>query len=129
MDYVDLAQKYHRDIDGRVAEALRALAGSGRKHPCRGGCAWCCRLPVNATAPEGKLAARYIEEKFNTKDKGALIVRIRGWLAWYKTGEHARERVDCPFLERELCSIYGVRPMGCRVHYSEDASACMRVSQ
>ncbi len=84
---------------------------------------------MNATAPEGTLAAKYIEDYFNVKDKGVLIERMKDWLAWYKEGGSATGRVECPFLRDSLCSIYEARPMGCRVHYSADAEGCRRAME
>jgi hypothetical protein len=126
MDYIGTARKYHEDIERIVAETLRTLSSAGRRPGCRRGCAWCCRLVVNATAPEGELAAGYIDANLREEDKGALIEKIKRWLVWYGQGRYSTKRVECPFLASELCSIYHVRPMGCRVHYSGDADACRR---
>src|SRR5512135_2904330 len=114
---IEIAGKYHATLDAAVRDTLAGMKGKGIVPPCGKGCAWCCHLPVNATAPEGALAAKYIEDYFNVKDKGALIERMKDWLAWYKEGGPATGRVECPFLRDSLCSIYEVRPMGCRVHY------------
>ena len=123
---IEIAGEYHARLDAAVRDALVSIKGKGIVPPCGKGCAWCCHLPVNATAPEGMLAAKYIEGKFNAKDKGVFIERMKGWVAWYKEGRSAIGRVECPFLRSNICSIYDARPMGCRVHYSQDAEACMR---
>ncbi len=32
---------------------------------------------------------------------------------------HARERGDCPFLEKNLCGIHAIKPLGCRVYFCD----------
>ena len=34
----------------------------------------------------------------------------------------ARERGDCPFLVDNLCSVQGVKPLGCRVYYCDPSA-------
>ncbi len=125
----EIAGEYYATLDAAVRDTLARMKGKGIVPPCGKGCSWCCHLPVNATAPEGALVAKYIEDKFNVKDKGALIERMSGWLAWYKGGKSASGRAECPFLRDSLCSIYEVRPMGCRVHYSADVEGCRRAME
>ena len=126
---IEIAWEYHARLDAAVRDTLAGMKGKGIVPPCGKGCAWCCRLPVHATEPEGALAAKYIEENFKTKDKSVVIGRMRGWLSWYKESGLRSERVECPFLKDSSCSIYDVRPMGCRVHYSKDADCCRRAME
>ena len=117
--------------------AQKALAGTGIKPPCRMGCNWCCRLPIQATTPEGMLAAEYIRENLDAGEAAALLARIKGWLDWFSkdfqklahSGVVPREIYmkhgpGCPFLSGGLCAIYPVRPMGCRVHFSRNEVLC-----
>jgi Fe-S-cluster containining protein len=33
--------------------------------------------------------------------------------------EAARVRGDCPFLEKNLCGVHGIKPIGCRVYFCD----------
>ncbi len=136
MEPEERAGTFHRDIDSRVAEALKGLSESGRKLPCGPGCSWCCHLPVRATAPEGRLVAAWLRSNISKDALPGLRHKIEGWLTWQReelphciTGaDISRAYVlhgpPCPFLKGGLCGIYPVRPMGCRVHFSYDVLRC-----
>jgi len=127
-----IASKYHADIDTEVGRAVVRLAGAGIAVQCRKGCSWCCRLPVRATVPEGVLVAGYLLEKLHGGDMAALKGRISSWLTVIRRDEETRDAwgfrrkglematfppvPPCPFLTDDLCLVYPVRPMGCRVH-------------
>ena len=132
---MNLARQFLNEIN---EAAQKALAETGADVPCRKGCAWCCRLPIQATPPEGMLAAEYIRENLGREEASALFARIKGWLDWFsKDFQKLAQSVvvpreiymkhgpGCPFLADGLCAIYPVRPMGCRVHFSHDEALCM----
>lgn len=126
----DLAKAYLREIDDALVRAEGALTGMGLAISCRPGCSSCCSLPVNATYPEAVLAASYIRERFSPDEIRALLDRADEWIAWsgdelsgYANGAdlasvYSLYGPGCPLLKDGLCSIYPVRPMGCRVHCS-----------
>ena len=138
-----IARKYHRDIDDAVAGAAGELARAGLVIPCEKGCSWCCRLPVRATAPEAALVAAYLIENLPKSELIALKARMECWLdlarrdeeardAWgfRKVGPPAEELPQCPLLSSDLCIVYPVRPMGCRVHATAlTAEHCRSVVQ
>jgi hypothetical protein len=81
--------------------------------------------------PEAELAAGYILETFPADSLARLNATGAAWLDWDEKAlpGHVRGGLDeadaysmhgpgCPFLDGGLCSIYPVRPMGCRVHNS-----------
>lgn len=127
---IELARKYHRDLDAVIGGAAEGLAREGRPVVCAMGCASCCRLPVLATLPEAALVARHVADNL-PRDAAAVTARLEAWLAWTESelpalsarGVPTREAYlergpGCPFLEEEACMIYPARPMGCRVHSS-----------
>ena len=131
---MNLARQFLKEIDETVQ---KALAETGADVPCRMGCNWCCRLPIQATTPEGVLAAEYIRKNLGAEEAAALFARIKGWLDWFskdfqtlaQSGKVPRDIYmkhgpGCPFLVDGLCAIYPVRPMGCRVHFSRDEALC-----
>lgn len=129
--YAGLASEYLKKIDEAVKRGEDRLAGTGRKMSCYPGCSSCCRLPLQATIPEAELAASYVLDTFPADRLVLLKEKGAAWLAWCEDSlpGHVRGGLDeadaysihgpgCPFLEGGLCSIYAVRPMGCRVHNS-----------
>jgi Fe-S-cluster containining protein len=136
-DYIAIAQKYLCRVDGTVQDILIEMKRSGIVPPCGPGCAWCCRLPVSATVPEGMLAARHICGSLGEEDIRAFTEKAKAWLLWKEnelprmvnrgmdfTQAHLLHGPGCAFLSGGLCVIYPVRPMGCRVHFSYDENTC-----
>jgi len=133
----DLAKAYLREIDDALERAQGALTTRGIALTCRPGCSACCSLPVNATYPEAVLAAAYIREHFSPVEMRELLEKAESWMDW--SGRELSEYAQgadlasfcsiygpgCPLLSDGRCSIYPVRPMGCRVHCStSDPSLC-----
>jgi len=126
----ETARVYLQNIDGAIKRARSALHGRGARITCAKGCAWCCRLPVRATLPEGALAARYIRDTLPPPEVAALVGHMEDWLSRRENAPLTRGIPDvpaCPFLADDLCIIYPARPMGCRVHSSTaDPALCGR---
>jgi Fe-S-cluster containining protein len=82
---------------------------------CRPGCNFCCHQPVSVTEYEAELIGNAIGEKPQRFKKNQI-------------GKHrsAAFKTPCHFLKDGACSIYAVRPMACRTHFSaeEDARWC-----
>jgi Fe-S-cluster containining protein len=107
----------------------------GRKISCRAGCGACCRqlVPIGEaearrvralvdSLPEPRQAlikARF-DESLQRLDAARLLTPLRERADWDK--ERRREvglayfgqRIPCPFLEDESCSIHPERPIACR---------------
>jgi Fe-S-cluster containining protein len=99
---------------------------------CQKGCASCCTQSVTMTSLEGKMILDFL--KVGGKDKGLLELlaqRAKGNKgAALTTNQFAKACLEhqeipedalggwnftpCVFLREELCSIYEVRPFGCR---------------
>ena len=66
-----------------------------------------------------QVKARFEDAKKRLEDAG-LLEKLREPERWYREGfrefglEYFRQRIPCPFLEDEACSIYPDRPLTCR---------------
>lgn len=122
---VVLIAQLHRSIDKVVIQA----ANTGPPMDCKAGCAHCCRLPVQATAPEVFVIAQHLRQQPPeqlARTTAALRQRLE---------ERAQEALQplptgpvltCTFLEDARCSIYAVRPAVCRKAHSLQVQACER---
>ena len=118
-------------VDSAVARAERA----GASISCRTGCAACCRQVVPLAHVEADLLrsriqqmpkprrttviARFADGRRRLAQAGLLEAMRRPdrvpsteWQALAL--QYLALRIDCPFLDRELCSIYPDRPLACR---------------
>jgi Fe-S-cluster containining protein len=102
---------------------------------CQKGCATCCTQDVTMTAVEGDLINGFIA--LQNKQQWLTEKLSKGLPDHHlvcTTNEYARaclegDEIDpgggvfnkiCPFLEKEFCTIYQVRPFSCRVFASKE---------
>lgn len=131
----------------QAQEAQQALDAEVAKIPnvCGKGCSACCHQMVYATSWEEELIRHYVESKMFPKVKQVVRKQLVDWWRTFKTmaRQSTREapltqyeqaeiqrlmrqqRVRCPFLVDDVCSIYPVRPAVCRAHVvANDPSGC-----
>ncbi len=133
-------QKLTNDI---VARGIQRTNEAGKPISCRAGCGACCRQPLLISEAEAHNLAQLvrsmpeerrlvIEQRFRDArehfDKLAWFDRFDAMSDRAKAGankelgqefvallsEYIDQRVACPFLEAESCSIYEDRPLVCR---------------
>ena len=122
--------------DSLIEGVGRQLAEAGKPVSCKAGCAHCCRQLVALnlfeaealtawirSLPESRqqqLAERFHQALLKTSASGLLERMVNeNWIAESKTAENLAldylyQRISCPFLEEEKCSIYPMRPFLCR---------------
>ena len=118
-------------VDAEVA----TTAALGRQVSCQMGCAACCRQLVPITEVEargigrlvadmseprrGEIRARFAAARARL-DAAGLSERLHARYDWTTAEfrevvqDYFRQRIPCPFLEDESCSIYADRPVACR---------------
>ena len=110
----------HRAVDEVTQRAWQA----GPAPDCRAGCAHCCSLRVEATAPEVFRIARKLRVQPEA-ELAALVERLRLRVLAARSGLPGTRRLDCTFLASgALCSIYEQRPAACRKAHSLSVAAC-----
>jgi Fe-S-cluster containining protein len=126
-----------RDLSDAIAQAaVGEIEARGGKISCRKGCGACCRqlVPISETEarrlaelvaswPEPRqslVRARFAKAVAWLAEAG-LLEKLRRPESWY--GEEGyrefglkyfQQKIPCPFLEDESCSIYSERPITCR---------------
>jgi Fe-S-cluster containining protein len=126
-----------QSLENSLIEGVTAqLAEAGRTVSCKAGCGACCRqiVPLSIFEAEAltdwirslpdsqqqQLAQRFHQALTKLADAG-LIDRMvsENWLAETESAhklvrDYLRQRIPCPFLENESCSIHPIRPLICR---------------
>jgi Fe-S-cluster containining protein len=122
--------------DSFISGVAAQLNEAGRTISCKAGCGACCRqmVPLSIfeaealsawirTLPESQQQelARRFDEALRRLAAAGLIDRMvdEDWLAQTEsalklTMDYFYERIPCPFLEDESCSIHPIRPLICR---------------
>ncbi len=105
---------------------------------CSKGCATCCTRSVTMTSLEGDGIMDFLAEAdrrseltapaFQPAAKQMAQVTTNAFVAAHLRGESVEEAENwdlrpCPFLKDATCSIYPVRPFGCRLFASQDPCA------
>lgn len=109
----------HRAAD-KVAQQA---SGRGVALACEAGCAYCCTVRVEASAPEVFRIVHVLRGRPES-ELGVLLGRLRDHAAAVGNAPEGRPRVDCAFLENQHCSIYEVRPAVCRKAHSLSVESC-----
>lgn len=124
--------------EAQALEVVRSLE-SGKAVSCHKGCAACCRMLVPLSAPEAfalrdwirsrptdqqeQIARRFSEAKTRLLAQGVWQRLAALCESPLTTDDDTLEgvnrsyyalRLPCPFLEEEMCTIYGERPAACR---------------
>jgi Fe-S-cluster containining protein len=129
--------------DSFIAGVTAQLGDAGRSVSCKAGCGACCRqmVPISIFEAEALSAwirtlpelqqqelARRFHEGLLKLAKGGLIDRMvnEDWLAETESArkmalDYLYQRVPCPFLEDESCSIHPIRPLICREYLVSSA--------
>lgn len=109
--------------------------GSTFAFACRKGCATCCTRSVTMTSLEGEEIMTFLAEngrlsvlsapEFQSPVRRTGQYTTNTFVAAHLRGESVEEAENwdlrpCPFLKEENCSIYPVRPFGCRLFASQD---------
>lgn len=128
-----------------------AVTDAGEKVSCQKGCGACCRQPVPLAEIEAYQIAEMIEampepRRSIIKKKFETAWHHFAEIGWFQrldncaglsfaerqqvTSEYFNEKISCPFLEDESCSIHLERPLACREYlvtspaeYCSDPSA------
>lgn len=110
---------------------------------CRKGCATCCTRSVTMTSLEGDGIMAFLAEADRPPELAAPAFQptpnrtgqctTNTFVAAHLRGESVEEAESwdlrpCPFLKEESCSIYPVRPFGCRLFASLDPCASSGVA-
>jgi Fe-S-cluster containining protein len=116
-----LAENAHAFVDALVAQA------PGPPRACAVFCAFCCHLPVTVEAPEPFAIVAWLRARLSPEQLSAfeahLAARVQARRGW-TSDQRVAARWPCVFLERGRCTIYAVRPLGCRGYQSFSRQAC-----
>ena len=109
---------------------LAELAVTGVVPTCAEGCSHCCRLEIPISRAEGEVLVDWLVTNRPPAALDAIRVRLRAWLAWYRTDyvallasglsrseAFAKHAPLCSLLEDNRCGGYSARPITCRNHY------------
>lgn len=104
---------------------------------CKKGCSYCCHQNIVVHYSEGIAIEKYIDEKMPSTTKGRVKNNMISWFEFFNQAtpnrnlleEDVRQvemaivenKVPCPFLVDNECSIYEVRPLTCRAHFVVDS--------
>jgi Fe-S-cluster containining protein len=122
--------------DSVIAGVASQLSQIGRTVSCKAGCGACCRQMVPLSIFEAEALAAWIQslpeahrqelaQRFDHALRklaaSGLIDRMvsEDWMADTESARHLTleylyQRIACPFLENECCSIHPMRPLICR---------------
>lgn len=106
---------------------------------CQKGCSYCCHQSIEVFSMERVLIGKYIKDSISRALFSKIKSNLNNWLDYFdkqtknKTElamnndypafreQIVKDKIPCPFLVDNLCSIYPVRPMTCRTHFVQNS--------
>lgn len=104
---------------------------------CKKGCSHCCYQYIQIEWKEGLPIEDFIANKMPRNVKIAIKANVKNYIDYFNQNtpsapltetnlqqlsyKMALEKIPCPFLLNQKCSIYPVRPFICRTHIVEDS--------
>lgn len=119
---------------GDVAGVVDAVADAAaeldaRRAACGAGCAHCCHARVTLTAPEALVLGDFLRNARN-EDIAERVAAAHEATAGLTDAQRADLRRPCPLLDGEgRCLAYAVRPLACRMYFSQDAAVCAALAE
>lgn len=139
-----IAEALDEELDRGAAARAELAAAQGLRIHCHEGCAACCEVMVMTFRPEALRIAMWLAAPEHASERAAFLERYRSWRAQvgdaperiadaFVAGRqkdfdqrhlaHQRRRIPCAFLVDGRCSVYEVRPLGCRNTHALDTDA------
>ena len=115
------------DHAAQQASALVEQSPERAMHACAAGCAFCCHLPVDMTAPEAFRLAAYLQQSLSPKAFAAIRERIAATVATVSGlsyEAHSQAKIPCALLVEGTCVAYPHRPFACRAWNSTSRDCC-----
>lgn len=123
--FIKLASTTHNSWEKSWQEIEPKIESQGHPIKCKEGCNDCCFTRKFCTLSEGLLISDYMQNHFSPErhehfrlrieSNNSFLSRLRkddlcdSESTFYRSGG-----MECPFLEKERCAIYPVRPLDCR---------------
>ncbi|MDD3580259.1 MAG: YkgJ family cysteine cluster protein [Desulfobacca sp.] len=126
---LELAPQAHRLAAQVIARVEHELGDLLPPVACKAGCCFCCYHQVLISPPEAVLIGDFLEKHFSERQRQALAAKAQKNLELIAGKDleaivQIRPQLKCAFLQDNLCTIYAVRPMGCRAWSSKRAEQC-----
>ena len=116
-----------REVHDGAQQAMDAGPNQGDR-ACHEGCPGCCHMLISVTAPEVCAIAAWLRDRMSAAELNTIrqhAVENADKSKTMSNTEHAESMLWCPLLNSHLsCSVYPVRPLGCRAWNSLSLEAC-----
>lgn len=115
---------FYRRLDS-LNEAV--ISKSATKPACRAGCSYCCYYKVEVQAIEVLSIQSFVLSRFKPEQIKEVMSQAARNVDEAKDLTQAEQiaiNQKCPFLLKDECSIYPVRPSRCRNFHATDVQGC-----
>jgi len=117
-----MAQAFHAGFERSMANVP-----AEPRVACSAGCSMCCHNWISVTAPEVFIIAAEIARRAAAAEDIARIADAAEAGKGLDRDARLDQRLACPMLAADMCSIYAVRPVACRGFFSLSLEACQAV--
>ena len=115
------------EVTVAVDKVWKGIESDHPDYDCRKGCSWCCHQNVSVTWPELLKVYNYLRKNLDPTQLNVLRKKSNkraDELIGKSTNKRLEQQIGCVFLEGNMCTIHGARPLQCRGGFSEEENYC-----
>jgi len=124
---VQLMKKAYESIDGLIRSFRNRCRKEDLEVDCHKGCTLCCHQAVLTSPHEILAISQYLEDHVTDAEFDkikSLSLEKHAVTREMSAMQFLQNIHPCPFLHREECRVYPVRPMACRCYLSSSVRSC-----
>ena len=123
-----LTKVFFESLDKLLDSFISRIKTEKHSLDCKKGCSWCCTQPVFTNEWEVAYLRQFMRKRF-TGDKLVEIKmkaeRKNNEVSILPREQMLKNRIPCPLLIENACSVYLARPTACRIYLSMDLDSCI----
>lgn len=122
-----MVEATYRYIDDFMHQFLGHCQLSDSQVDCKKGCSYCCHQSVFVLPYEAITLVKYCKDKLEINQYNKFreqVIEKDAITSQMTVNQFLNYTKPCPFLTDNVCGVYEVRPMACRLFLSMNVASC-----
>jgi len=126
--FILLIRTMYENLDQLLDSFIYRLHKEQQALDCKKGCSWCCTQPVFTNHWEVEYLRHFMKKRFTVEKIAEIKAKAEKKnkeVSTLSSSSLLKNRIPCPLLHDNVCSVYPARPMACRIYLSSDLDSCI----